>query len=828
MTDKKYKELKAKDLHPEINFDRLKINSSLDVQACSSIIGQERAIKAIKLGLKIESRGYNIFVTGLTGTGRSSTIKHLLEELDTHKPELNDVCYVNNFQNPDCPVALIFKAGEGRQFKRDIEYMIATLRKSIPKIFMSEDYKSRRTRVATDFTDRQKKMIEEFEKKMTDNGFVMVQMQVGMGIRNELQPLVDSEPVPIERLERLVKEGKFAHDKFEEIEKKIERLHREMSVVEIESKKLAGKLEEALEKLDYSLISPAVNDKIDVLKKKYSEPKVSGYLDSVLQSLQGDLDRFREASPRRGEEEAPPFRKKEPFEEFAVNLILDNSQTKRTPIIVENSPSYRNLFGATERVVDRFGYWRTDFSRIRGGSILQASGGYLVLNAMDLFIESGVWPPLKRMIMSGTLEIAGYDPFYMMAGSGLKPEPIPIKLKVVLIGERRIYNILLEAEEDFKKLFKIKAEFDHEMALSDDSLRQYVSFIRKVTEAEKLPSFNKDGLEEIASYGSRLAGRKDRISTRFTRIADVIRESAFCAMENEHKTVTRGDVRDAVRRRIERVNLVEDKIQEMYEKDILLISISGQAVGQINGLSVYDTGEYSFGRPTRLTVRTSVGRAGVINIEREADLSGPIHNKGVLVLTGYLRGKFARNKPLVMSASICFEQSYSGVDGDSASSTEIYAILSALTGLPIEQGIAVTGSVNQYGEIQPIGGVNEKVEGFFAVCKAKGLTGKQGVIIPVQNIAELQLKQEVIDAISAGKFHIYPVSTIDEGIEILTGKPAGSEVPKGGFTKGSVFDLVDKALDKLAKQYKVSGEGENNQKPKMPKPKPAKKKKRRK
>lgn len=804
----KHRSLKPSDLTPNINLKKLKIISSRDIPPCKNIIGQDRAMKSIDLGLKIHSRGYNIFVTGLVGTGRTTTIKHILEELDTVTPELSDICYVNNFRDPDAPLALVFKAGLGRQFKRDMEYSISTLRKSVPKIFLSEDYKDRRNRIGSDFTSRQKLLIDEFEKKMVADGFVMVQLQVALGVRNELQPLVDGEPAPMERLERLVREGKFAADRFEELGKKYEKLHREMGIVELEVKKLAAKLEQALEKLDYSLIAPLVIDKIDVLKKKYAESKVVAYLDAVQEALLSDLDRFREAGPRRGEEEAPPFRKKEPFEEFAVNLILDNSETKTAPIVIEHSPTYRNLFGATERVVDRYGYWRTDFTRIRSGSLLKALGGFLVINAMDLLTEPGVWHPLKRTLLSEQLEIGSFDPFYMMAGSGLKPEPIPIKLKVVLIGERRLYDMMLSYEEDFKKIFKIKAEFDHVMPFSNRAVRDYVSFVRKVTDSENLPPFELSGLEEVLAYGCRLAGRKDLLSTRFTNISDLIREASLCASEKNHKVVTGVDVRCAVRHATERVNLVEDKIQEMYEKELYLVSVKGKAVGQINGLSVYDTGEHSFGRPTRITVRTSVGRAGVINIEREAELSGPIHNKGVLVLSGYLRGKFARNKPLVMSASICFEQSYSGVDGDSASSTEVYAILSALSNVPIDQGIAVTGSVNQKGEIQPIGGVNQKIEGFFDVCKIKGLTGKQGVIIPRQNVPELLLKPEVVEAVAKNRFHIYPIATIEEGIEILTGKPAGKELPKGGFTKGSVFDLVDKALDKFAKQIKESGDGD--------------------
>ncbi|RKX29802.1 MAG: ATP-dependent protease [Candidatus Zixiibacteriota bacterium] len=808
MAPKKPKELKYTELTADINLKKYKIRSSEDVEPCTNIISQERAIKAIKLGLKVKSRGYNIFVTGLTGTGRSTTIKKLLEDLETNTPELNDYCYVNNFKDPDQPIALVFKAGEGGAFKRSVELMISTLRKSVPKIFNSEDYKTRRNRIAADFEGRQKALLQDFEKKMNEAGFVMMQFQVGAGVRNELQPLVDGEPQSLDKLDRLVKEGKFQKDQLDDMVAKREKLRREMSIVEVESKKMLEKLDAALEELDSSQIAPLIKSKIQVLRKKFPGEKVGQYLDDVEKALISDLDRFKEARPRRGEEEAPAFRKKEPFEEFTVNLILDNSETKKVPVVVENAPAYRNIFGTLERVVDRFGYWRTDFSRINAGSLLQAAGGYLIINALDLFTEAGSWQALKRFLMSGEFSITGYDPFYMMAGSSLKPESIPIDVKVVLIGERRIYSILYSHEEDFKKIFKIKAEFDHVMELNEYHLKDYITFVKKITTDENLIPFDTGALEEVAGYGTRLAGHKNKLSTQFTNIADIIREAGFCAMDKKRKMVKREDVREAIDAKRERVSLIEDKIQEMYVENIYMVKTSGKAVGQINGLAVYSTGEHSFGKPSKITVRTSVGRAGVINIERESDLSGPVHNKGVLVLSGFLRGKFAKNKPLVMSASICFEQSYDGIDGDSASSTEIYGILSALANVPIDQGIAVTGSVNQYGEIQPFGGVNYKIEGFFDVCKAKKLTGKQGVIIPIQNVSDLQLKPEVVEAVKAGKFHIYPVTTIEQGIEILTGKPAGKELKKGGFTKGSIFDLVDKELDRLARQFKSSQEDE--------------------
>ncbi len=809
---KSYIELGPKALSPKINLGKLKIKSSADIPYCQAIIGQEKAIKSIQLGLKVKSRGYNIFVTGLTGTGRSTTIKSLLEHLDNKRPELKDICYVNNFSDSDCPLALSFKAGEGRQFKKDVEYIINSLRKAVPNIFISDDYKEKRNRIIINYSERQKKLLIELEQKMTTDGFVMVQLQTADGtLRTELQPIVDNEPAAIEKLEYLAKEGKFSNERLEQIEAAQEKLRREMDQVGTESKKLAEKLGSALEKLDYSFISPLIIDKFDTLKKKYPGQRVMEYLDMAAQALIGDLDRFKEARPRRGEEETPSFRKKEPFEEFAVNLILDNGDTKKAPVIIEHSPSYRNLFGTLERIVDRFGYWRTDFSRIKAGSLLRASGGFLVINALDLFTEPGVWQPLKRTLTTCKLEITGYDPFYMMAGASIKPESIPIDIKVVLIGDRRIYQTLWNYEEDFKKIFKIKAEFDHVTRLNNKSLKNYISFVRKITDDEALPPFDTEALEEVAIYGSRLAGRKNQLSTQFTNIADIVRESGFCAINLKHKMVTRGDVYDAIRQKIERVNLVETKVQEMYENNTYLINISGRKVGQINGLAVYGNGEYSFGRPTRITVRTSVGRAGIVNIERESDLSGPIHNKGVLVLSGFLRGKFAQKRPLVMSASICFEQSYSGVDGDSASSTEIYAILSSLSQLPIRQELAVTGSVNQYGEIQPIGGVNEKIEGFFEVCKSKRLTGRQGVLIPIQNVDDLQLKREVIQAVEAKKFHIYPIKTIEQGIEVLTGIPAGREL-SGGFTKDSIYDKVDKALTRMAQQLKTSSDDEKESK----------------
>lgn len=802
--------LSFRDLDYRITYAPPKVRSTADLPPCTETIGQARAIDAIKLGLKVRSRGYNVFVTGLSGTGRTTTITRLLRQLDHDTPQLRDICYVNNFRNEDNPRVLIFKAGEGKQFKKDMAYLITSIRKVVPKIFLSEDYKDRHSRLVREFENRQKELISAFEDRLTSAGFVMVQIQTGMGARNEIQPLIDSEPASLEKLERLTKEGKFSPAQLDELQRRWDSLRREFDLTTVESKKLTAKLEEAVDKLNHSMVAPLVTDKVNLLKRRYPGEKVLLYLEEVDEALSGDLDRYREAQARRGEDEPPPYRKREPFEEFSVNLILDNSESRHVPIVTEKSPSYRNLFGSLERVVDRYGYWRTDFTRIFSGSLLKADGGFLVINALDVLTEPGVWWPLKRVLRNGELEAAQYDPFYMMAGSGIKPETIPVNVKVVLIGEAYLYGLLWRMDEDFKKVFKVKAEFDSVMPLTKAALKDYYCFLRLIVDSENLLHFDLSGMQAVAEYGRRLAGHREKLSVRFTLLADIIREAAVVASERKAKTVTRADVETAVIGKRRRINLIEDKIQELFDQETLLVSTTGTVVGQINGLSVYDLGEYQFGRPSRITVNTSLGKAGVISIEREADLSGPIHDKGVLILSGYLRSMFAQDKPLNMSASITFEQSYGGVDGDSASSTEVYGILSSLTGIPIKQGIAVTGSINQKGEIQPIGGANEKIEGFFEVCNARGLTGDQGVILPHQNVQELMLRPDVMAAIKTGTFHIYPVKSVSEGITILTGVPGGDKLSSGGFTPGSVLAKADARLREMALAIDHFGRDEKN------------------
>jgi lon-related putative ATP-dependent protease len=803
--DLKLQELPVEKLRWRCPVDKLGLKTTDDVEPCDWIIGQDRAVKAIKLGLDIKSGGYNIFVAGFVGTGRMTTIKHLLEKLETGGDVPDDKCYLYNFKNPDMPQAISLPAGKGKLFAKDMENLINSLKKNIPSVFESEAYKERRRELVKESEDGQKAILEEFDKQVKKEGFALVQIQMGPYVKPDVQPVIEDKPTPLAKLAKLVREGNFPKEKFENLQTRYEALAELMDDVFKEGKEIVRELEKALEALDREMIVPLVRELIKDIKAKYDNEKVQTYLDEVGESLVDHLDRFKPTKDKTPDIPLPgfPFMKPEDeFLEYRVNVVVDNSEAKRAPIIVETNPTYKNMFGTIERVADRAGFWRTDFTRIKAGSYLKANGGYLVVNALDILIEPGSWQALKKALKYGQVEIGAYDPFYLLGASAMKPEPIEIKVDVVMIGTDYIYHLLYHLDDDFRKIFKVKADFDSVMLKDDQNVHQYACFIRRICEEDKLLPFDKSGVAGVVEFGVRVAGSQKKLSTRFTVIADLIRESSYWASTAGSKLVTHQHVEKALQEWMKRLNLVEDKIQEMIEDGTIMIDSQGQVVGQINGLSVYDMGEYAFGKPTRITARTSMGRAGVINIEREADMSGRTHNKGVLILGGYLRGKYAQDKPLSMSASIAFEQSYSGVEGDSASSTEVYAILSSLSGLPLRQDLAVTGSVNQKGEIQPIGGVNEKIEGFYDVCKAQGLTGTQGVLIPHQNVKDLMLKNEVVDAVKQGKFHIYPIQTIDQGIDILTGVKAGEKKPDGAYPEGTVNFLVDKQLNQYAQNLK--------------------------
>lgn len=796
----RFRELPPAKLRWKIGPKDIPFKTSKDCVLCDDIIGQKRALKAIQTGLDIKSIGYNIFITGIVGTGRTTTVKKLLEKLEKDEKTPNDICYVNNFKKPDEPSLIICPPGKGILFKESMDHLIEILKTSIPELLKSKYYSDQRDHIIETQQKHQKEVLKKFEDQVAKEGFSVIQVQMGPFVKPDLIPIIDKQPISFNKVEALIREGKFSKEKLDKLKKKYEMLTEKLEAIFIQLKESEEKARQLLNEWDEESITPIIKGSIDEIRAKFQIEKISIYLSEVEEQLLKDLNLFKTQSPNSKEKEQKP---EDSFVPYRINLLIDNSSQKGAPIIMETNPNYINLFGSIESSISRMGILKTDFTKIKAGSLLQANGGYLVINALDALSEIGIWQTLKRTLRNQTLEIQNPTSIYIVSTGRLKPEPVEIDVKIVMIGDSYLYNLLYYRDDDFKKIFKIKAEFDSETTRSPETIKEYASFIKKICDEDNLNPFSQSGMAAVVEYGIRLSGRQKKLSTRFHILADVIREACYWAKKGNKKSISRDHVETAIRERFERVSLIEDKIQEMIVEGTIMIDTEGQVVGQVNGLSVYMLGETAFGKPTRITTSTSVGRAGVINIEREADMSGKTHNKGVLILGGYLRGKYAQNKPFSLSASIAFEQSYSGVDGDSASSTEVYALLSSLSKIPLKQNIAVTGSLNQKGEIQPIGGVNEKIEGFFDVCIAKGFSGDQGVIIPHQNAQNLMLRHDVVKAVREGKFHVYPIHTIDEGIEILTGVKAGKQLEDGSFEKDTLNKTVDDELQRLAKSWRT-------------------------
>ncbi len=792
-----FEELSRKELTWSIDQEDIDFETSDGCEPCEEIIGQDRALKAIQTGLDIRSLGYNIFITGLAGTGRVTTIKKLLDELKKEQKTPDDILYVNNFRNPDEPTLITLRAKQGREFRADMEKMIEMLKSNIPELLKSEYYTKKKDSIVEELQKKQKEILKAFEDEVAKEGFTVIQVQMGLFTKPDLVPIIDGKPVSFSNLEAMVRKGDFPKEKLDELKEKYGQLTGKLEEIFKTLKEIEEEIREKLKKWDKEAITPIIKGAIDEMRSKYDQDKISSYLEELEHDLVRRIDLFK--NQKKDQKQEPMS---DPFQPYKVNLVIDNSETEGAPVIIENNPNYINLFGSIELSPTRFGVMQTDFTKIKAGSFLKANGGYLIVNALDALVEPGVWPTLKRTLRYQTFEIQNYASLYLFSTSRIKPEKIECDVNVVMIGESYIYSLLYFMDPDFKKIFKVKAEFDSETDKDKDVIDKYISFIKKITDEDKLLPFDRGAMAKVIEYATRLAGRQRKVSTRFHILADVIRESSYLAKKENVDTVNRKQVEKAIEDRFERVSLIEDKVQEMIEEGTIMIDTDGSEVGQVNGLSVYPMGEFIFGKPTRITARTAVGRGGVINIEREADLSGRTHNKGVLILSGYLRGKYCQDKPFALSASIAFEQSYSGVEGDSASSTEVYALLSSLSGQPLRQDIAVTGSVNQRGEIQAIGAVNEKIEGFYEVCKAKGLTGNQGVIIPHQNTQNLMLKPELLSAVKEGKFHVYPIQTIDQGIEILTGWKAGKVQEDGTFEEDTINYLVDQELKRLASSWK--------------------------
>jgi len=813
--------MRTKSGFPELTPDQLRwvccpdfvpVASSEEAHACQEIIGQERALRAIQTGLDIKSLGYNIFITGMVGTGRTTTVKQLLDQLEKGDKTPEDILYVNNFKYPDEPVLIMLPAGRGKAFAEAMAKLIDMLKENIPHLLKSPYYTDRRDAIVEGQQKKQREILQGFEEEVAAEGFSVIQVQMGMFSRPDLIPVLEGQPIPFPKIEALVKDKKLPKETLEALREKYEKLTSKLEDIFERLKEIDEETRGLLRSWDEESITPIIRGAIDDIRAAFAVPKIGTYLDEVERELAQSLEAFK---AQKKDEKEPG----DDFLEYRVNLLVDNSDQKGAPVVMETNPNYVNLFGSIESTITRAGVSLTDFTMIKAGSFLKANGGYLVVNALDALVEPGVWPTLKRTLRNQIFEIQNYLQMYLFSNARLKPEPIKADVKVVMIGDAYIYNLLYFADADFKKIFKIKAEFDSEMGKDEKSFADYVRFIKKICDEDGLKPLDREGIGALIEYSTRIAGRQKKLSTRFHVIADVIRESSYWAGKAGRAAVGREDVEKAIAERFERVSLIEDKIQEMIEEGSILIDTRGAVVGQVNGLSVYDMGQFMFGKPARITARTSMGRAGVINIEREADLSGPSHNKGVLILGGYLRGKYATRRPLSLTASLAFEQSYGGVDGDSASSTEVYALLSSLSGLPLRQDLAVTGSLNQKGEIQPIGGVNEKIEGFFDVCRSQGLTGTQGVLIPHQNVQNLMLRSDVVAAVKEGKFHVYPVRTIDQGIEILTGVEAGAADPDGNYPEDTVHGLVDRELLRLAKGLKgFDAEEKDEKKDKGPAP----------
>jgi len=683
------------------------------------------------------------------------------------------------------------------------------LRRRIPQVFEGEPFQRQKGRIVERFTAREKDLMDDFTRKIAREQFALGHMQVGAVALPEIFPVLEGQMVPIEDITKMVHEGKLDAPVAEEIERKYEQFRQEFTVVYRKTLTLSRELASELSYLEQEAASVLVDGVIEELKEKYPGTSVSEYLEEVRHHLLDNLEPFKE---REGESDdqpegleglpKPPGPERDPFRSYGVNVILSRDGEAESPVIFETTPTYANLFGTIQRAYDARGGWTSDFMDLRGGSLLRADGGYLIMYSMETISEPGVWRALKRTLNHNRLEIQPLEMFYPFGGSALKPEAIQINVKVILIGDREVYELLYDYEEDFRKIFKVRVEFDEEMAMNDTVIAEYAGRLRALSEKEALWPFDRGAFAAILEYGVRMAGRRNKVTARFVDIADLAREANYAAIAANETVVRAAHVRKALDSKMERHNLIETRIREMIEEGTLLVDVSGKNIGQVNGLSVLEIGGYAFGKPVRITATAALGKSGLINIERESNLSGRFHDKGIHIISGFLRSLFAQNKPLSLAASICFEQSYSGVDGDSASSTEVYALVSALADLPLRQDVAVTGSMNQRGDVQAIGGVNEKIEGFFDVCRIKGLTGTQGVAIPEANVEDLMLREDLLEAVAAKQFHIWPVARIEQGIELLTGVPAGERNGDGTFSIGTVFARMDERLAEMARTLK--------------------------
>lgn len=787
------KGLPYKMLRKECDPESFKFNDTSELEALEDIIGQERASKALQFGLKIKTRGYNIFMCGSTGTGKTSYAQNYLKKIAHKAKTPDDWCYVYNFSNTNQPSALNLPAGLGKIFQEDMEDFIKVLQLEISRAFDSEDYEREKTSIAKEYQSRRNELLENLNEDAEKQGFKVKTTNAGI----YFLPVVEGKTV--------------SEEEYGELDEKLKHEITERSnIVQIETidiirkiKAIEKEAEEKVAEWENKIALFAVGMHINDLKEKYQDyKKVADFLENVQEDILKNLDDFREEDYSDEQQQLliPWIRNSEgsPTDKYRVNLLVDNSKLKGAPVIVDFNPTFFNMLGKLE-YENEFGTMTTDYTMIKGGLFHQANGGYLILQAKDVLGNVQAWEVLKRVLRTKQILIENMkEQMGLVAVSTLKPEPIPVDIKVILVGSEYLYQALYEFDEDFKKLFKIKVDFDAEMDRSKENTKKLAKFVNSFCKREGSIHFDRTGVAKVVEYSSRLVEDQKKLSTKFNDIVEILCESCAWAEIEGSSLVGAQHVKKAVCEKINRSNKYDKKILESLEDGTIILDTEGEVVGQINGLTILDMGDYSFGKPSRITANTFMGERGIVNIEREVEMSGTSHSKGVFILSGYIGQKFAQEIPLTLTASLCFEQLYGGVDGDSASSAELYAVLSSLADVPIKQFIAVTGSVNQKGEIQPIGGATEKIEGFFELCKIRGLDGRHGVIIPYQNIKNLVLNDDVVEAVKEKKFSVYAVKTIDEGIEILTGVKAGEKKKDGTYPPDTINYLVYEKLKKYA------------------------------
>ncbi|WP_041701776.1 Lon protease family protein [Gottschalkia acidurici] len=773
------------------DLSKYKIETTKDVAISSNIIGQNRGVNSLEFGLSVNKKGYNIYVSGITGTGRTSHSYSLALRHSKNKETPDDWCYVYNFINPETPKSIRLKAGDGKRFKYEVENSIEKIKESIEESLSSKDYEDNRELIYKYFKKKTEEVIIELNEKAKEYNFTFKKTEGGL----VSIPLIDGKQLEDEEIEKLPKRELYLiRENSNRLEAKTIEIVKK--IIEIEQL-LEDKLIELEERTVSTLIETHFNPILDTFG--YNK-KIKKYLTEMKEDIILNINEFIADDENSEEVKKILIRNKitdDFFKRYQVNLFIDNSENKGAPVIKEINPTYYNLLGKIE-YFNEMGFLKTDHTRIKPGAIHLANGGYLLLSAKDILSNLLTWEGLKKCLMTKLGKIENISKDSVVAES-IKPEAIPLDIKIILIGDYYTYQLLYNYDEDFKKLFRIKADFDIEMERNDGNIEKLLSFVASHCKRENLKPFDRGAIEEIIEYSSRIVEHQDKLTTQFNEILEVMYEGDAWARYMGSDIVKREDIRKAIDEKIYRNNRYEEKIQQMIKDDSLIIDTASQKIGEINGLAVIDMGEYSFGKPNKITASTFAGRDGIINIEREVNKSGSNHDKGVLILSGFMGEEFAKKKPLSLSASITFEQCYSVVDGDSASSTELYALLSSLSDLPINQGISTTGSINQKGIVQTIGGVNEKIEGFFKICKAKGLTGNQGVIIPYQNVENLMLRDEVLEAVNEGNFNIYAIKNVKEGIEILTGVPYGTRDDDGNFEVGTVGYFVQRKLEEYSK-----------------------------